>query len=73
MVTITNAGIVKEGRQLLDLVGLSTDDKTTDGVLNGSSFLELDTQQVSFYDQENDTWIPVGGKTTSTAQTAEEG
>lgn len=73
MVTIMNAGIVKEGRQLLDLAGLSTDDKTTDGVLNGSSFLELDTQQVSFYDQENDTWIPVGGETTSTAQAAEEG
>ena len=73
MVTIMNAGIVKEGRQLLDLAGLSTDDKTKDGVLNGSSFLELDTQQVSFYDQENDAWIPVGGGTTSTAQAEEEG
>ena len=61
MVTIANAGIVKNGRQLLDLNGLSTDNKPTGEVLNGSSFFEMDTQDAYFFDQENETWIKAGG------------
>lgn len=41
--------------------GLSTDLKPTGTfqglkIPNGSSFLEIDTQNVSFYDEENETW-----------------
>ena len=60
MVTITSAGIVKEGRQLLELTGLSTDGKPTESVLNGSTFFEMDTQDVYFFDQENNTWRKAG-------------
>lgn len=41
--------------------GLSTDTKPTDEedgvkIKNGSSFFELDTQDVKFYDEENGEW-----------------
>lgn len=45
-----------------ELNGLSGDDKpigTYDGkkIANGSTFFEMDTQVVKFYDAENDTWV----------------
>lgn len=36
--------------------GLSTDTKPTEGVGNGSAFLEMDTGKIYFYDAENTTW-----------------
>jgi hypothetical protein len=46
----------------LSLYGLSTDTKPTgtyEGkkIANGSTFFEMDTQVVKFYDAENDTWV----------------
>ena len=43
--------------------GLSTDDKPTQTwegtkILNSSSFFEMDTSKVSFYDEESDDWLP---------------
>ncbi len=43
------------------LSGLSTDTKPTvefDGkkIANGSTFLEMDTKDVKFYDADSDTW-----------------
>lgn len=45
----------------LSLSGLSTDTKPTQTfeglkIINGSSFMEVDTQNVYFYDEENHTW-----------------
>ena len=45
----------------LSLCGLSTDTKPTNTfqgkkIVNGSTFLEVDTQNVYFYDEENGTW-----------------
>lgn len=38
--------------------GLSTDDKPTfDGLGNGSSFFEMNTCKMYFYDAENKTWV----------------
>jgi len=42
--------------------GLSTDTKPTGTfqdtkIGNGSSFLEIDTKNLSFYDEENETWV----------------
>jgi hypothetical protein len=42
--------------------GLAADTKPTgtyDGydLMNGSSFFEMDTQNVKFYDAENDVWV----------------
>ena len=36
--------------------GLSTDTKPTEGVRNGSVFLEMDTGKTYFYDEENSEW-----------------
>ena len=45
----------------LSLSGLSTDTKPTQTfqgqkIVNGSSFLEIDTQNVFFYDEQNHQW-----------------
>ena len=45
-----------------ELSGLSTDTKPTGtfagkAIANGSSFFEMDTQNVKFYDAENDAWV----------------
>ena len=46
----------------VELSGLSTDTKPTGtfagkAIANGSSFFEMDTQNVKFYDAENDAWV----------------
>lgn len=42
-------------------VGLSTDEKPTiadyPSMKNGSTFLEMDTKTVCYYDAENDVWV----------------
>ena len=41
--------------------GLSTDEKPTDYLITGSVFIEIDTGNVYFYDEENNVWIKAGG------------
>ena len=46
----------------LALNGLSTDSKPTGtyegkSIANGSTFFEMDTQAVKFYDADNDIWV----------------
>lgn len=57
MVTLTK----NTQENLFSFKGLSTDTKPTDKfqgleIPNGSSFLEIDTQNMVFYDAENKTW-----------------
>lgn len=44
-----------------DFSGLSTDTKPLiadfPDMDNGSSFMEIDTKELKFYDAENDTWV----------------
>lgn len=47
---------------LFEFNGLSSDTKPTqtyDGapIANGSTFMEMDTKTLYFYDAENDTWV----------------
>jgi len=43
--------------------GLSTDDpKPIDGVLNGMTFIEMDTGKIYFFDEDNGTWCEWGGQ-----------
>ena len=37
--------------------GLADEDKPTDGVPNGSDFLEMDTGKTWYYDAENGEWL----------------
>lgn len=38
-------------------VGLSTDDKPTQNIGNGSKFIEMDTSKIYLFDAENVKWI----------------
>lgn len=42
--------------ELVELYGLSTDTKPTTGVMNGSSFVEMDTGKLYFFDAEGSEW-----------------
>lgn len=46
----------------VEISGLSTDEKTTEGIATGSTFLEVDTCDVYFYDEESGDWIKAGGE-----------
>lgn len=57
MIRVVNAGLVEEGKQYVELSGLSTDSKPVAGMLNGSLFHEVDTTAIYAFDEENGTWI----------------
>lgn len=40
-----------------EFAGLSTDEKPTEGISNGSSFIEMDTGKTYFFDEESSSWI----------------
>lgn len=46
---------------IYDFNGLSTDSKPTKtqypDMANGSTFMEIDTKVLKFYDAENETWV----------------
>ena len=48
--------------QYLELAGLSTDSKPTEGILTGSVFIEIDTGKAYFFDEESTTWMEAGGE-----------
>lgn len=61
MVSISKIGELANDR-ILELVGLSTDVKPigeVDGVriVNGSTYIEMDTCNMSMYDEENQRWL----------------
>lgn len=61
---IENTRITPEGDYIsAELRGLSTDTKPTEIgeklIDNGSVYLEMDTQKISFYDLENEQWKEV--------------
>ena len=52
----------KTGSARMSLKGLSSDIKPTGEyqgvkILNGSSFLEMDTKDLKFYDEESEIWV----------------
>lgn len=58
MITLVKDDTTKE----LSLKGLSTDIKPTGSfeglpLANGSTFFEMDTQEVYFYDEEGNDWL----------------
>lgn len=58
---IERADIKGAGKFLVEFRGLEGDDKPTSisgaTIENGSSFLEMDTGKVYYYDLENTTWV----------------
>ena len=57
----TEAREIAPDRYLTKFYGLSTDTKKTERIANGSIFIEMDTGDTYFFDEENIRWIKVGG------------
>ena len=64
MVTIykvEKSNIENGGKFLVELRGLSTDEKPTTinggAIENGSVFIEIDTQDIYFFDKESREWV----------------
>lgn len=63
MITLSEKGKAwSNGRQRFEFEGLSTDTKPVreyegELIANGSTFFNLDTQAVNFYDEEHDKWV----------------
>jgi len=63
MVTPENGIQVVDGQvtSAQTMFGLSTDTpKPTEGIANGSCFIEMDTGKIYFFDAENTTWYEWG-------------
>lgn len=45
------------------MFGLSTDEKPTSGVVNGSAFIEMDSSTIYFFDAASSQWIEWGEST----------
>ena len=65
MVRVISAQVVAAGKEVcFGFAGLSTDEKPIrDDMATGSSFLEVDTSKVYFFDEVTDggKWWPAGG------------
>ena len=55
---VTADGQNRNGKGRADYYGLSTDTKPNNStVANGSSFIEMDSGSIYFYDEESQAWI----------------
>ena len=65
MIAIAREGInIKDkDNALLDIRGLSTDAKPTKDISNGSSFIEMDTGKIYFFDADNKEWLEFSSPT----------
>lgn len=52
--------MIRKDGGLLEVRGLSSDTKPTEGIPNGSSFLEIDTSTMYFFDAAAGTWLAWG-------------
>ena len=60
MYTAIRAREIAPGVYLKKIYGLSSDTKPTYQIANGSIFIEMDTSDVYFFDEENSRWLKVG-------------
>ena len=64
MIRIIEAHDVVHGQEkYIEYAGTSEDTKPTDDfIATGSSFLEVDTSKVFFWNEDNNTWEEAGGE-----------
>ena len=48
-------------KHAIGLSGLSADEKPTEEIPNGSTFREMDTGDIYYFDEENETWLKSSG------------
>ena len=54
---ITTFDVYTRDGHTYDMFGLSTDTKPVEGITNASTFYEMDTKKIFFFDAENKVWI----------------
>ena len=59
MVRIIDMRVLEGAVNYERLAGLSKDDKPTDGIATGSTFLEVDTGDVYAFDEVGGTWAKI--------------
>lgn len=59
MLTVSKVNKIESGKELVEIICLSTDTKPTD-YLNGSLCLEMDTGDFYGYDASNEEWQKIG-------------
>lgn len=57
MIRTIESKLTANNRAYVELAGLSTDAKPTDGLATGSIFTEVDTGTVFFFDDASETWV----------------
>lgn len=57
MIRTIESKLTDTNRAYVELAGLSTDTKPTDGLATGSIFTEVDTGTVFFFNDASGTWI----------------
>lgn len=57
MIRTIESKLTDTNRAYVELAGLSTDTKPTDGLATGSIFTEVDTGTVFFFNDASDTWV----------------
>ena len=63
MIRVISAKTMADKKILYEIAGTSTDTKP-DGkdICTGSFFIEVDTANVYFFDEDSETWIKVSGE-----------
>ncbi len=56
MITVYRKDGATKEQQEMELRGLSTDEKPTENIENGTVFVEIDTGKIYMYDLENKKW-----------------
>lgn len=57
MIRTIESKLTDTNRAYVELAGLSTDTKPTDGLATGSIFTEVDTGTVFFFNDASGTWV----------------
>ena len=60
MVRQTDLQNIEPGHNYKEFSGKSTDVKPTDGLATGSTFFEIDTLDVYFWDEDTGSWLKAG-------------
>ena len=57
MISTIDSKLTASNRAYVELAGIHTDTKPTDGIATGSIFTEVDTGTVFFFNEASETWV----------------
>lgn len=60
MVRALETRVLSDGKYYMEFTGLHDDTKPTQNLATGSTFMEVDTSDVYFWDEEGEEWNKAG-------------